>query len=112
MVLNRLRRQTDVTHHRHAALGQKRDGLRHAPAAFDLDRAAAGLFHHPRRRGEGLLFRSLVGAERHVDDDKRPLRAAHHRVTLQDHHVERDRHRRLEPVHYHASESPTRITSQ
>ena len=30
------------------------------------------------------------------------LRAAHHRVALQDHHVERDRHRGLEPVHHHA----------
>ena len=30
------------------------------------------------------------------------LRAAHHRVALQDHHVERDRHGGLEPVHHHA----------
>ena len=30
------------------------------------------------------------------------LRAAHHRMALQDHHVERDRHRGLEPVHHHA----------
>ena len=30
------------------------------------------------------------------------LRAAHHRVALQDHHVERDRHGGLQPVHHHA----------
>ena len=30
------------------------------------------------------------------------LRSAHHRVALQDHHVERDGHRGLQPVHHHA----------
>ena len=51
---------------------------------------------------EGLLLRRLVGAERHVDHDQRLLGAAHHRMALQDHHVERHRHRGLEPVHHHA----------
>ena len=32
------------------------------------------------------------------------LRAAHHGVALQDHHVERDRHRGLEPMHHHAEQ--------
>ena len=34
------------------------------------------------------------------------LRAAHHREPLQDHHVERDRHGGLEPVHHHAERIP------
>jgi hypothetical protein len=46
-----------------------------------------------------LFFRGLVGAERHVDHDQRMLRAAHHGVALQDHHVQRHRHRGLEPMH-------------
>jgi hypothetical protein len=48
---------------------------------------------------KGLLARGLVGAEGHVDDDQRPLRAAHHRPSLQDHHLERHRHGGLETVH-------------
>src|SRR6188768_2303114 len=30
------------------------------------------------------------------------IRAAHHRLPLQDHHLERDRHGRLQAVHHHA----------
>ena len=51
---------------------------------------------------EGLLLRGFIGTERHVDHHQRAARAAHHRVALQDHHVERDRDRGLEPVHHHA----------
>ena len=91
-----------MAHHRNAALGQERDGLGHAHAAFELDRAAAGFLHDPRGTVEGLLARSLVGAERHIDHDQRALRAAHHRLPLQDHHLERDRHGRFQAVHHHA----------
>src|ERR1700724_3560973 len=48
-----------------AALDKKRDGFRHAAAAFDLDGAAAGLLQDPGGRHEGLLPRRLIGAERH-----------------------------------------------
>ena len=71
-------------------------------AALELDRAAAGFLQHARRGRERLLLRGLVRTERQVDDHQRALRAAHHRVTLQDHHVERDRHGGFEPVHHHA----------
>ena len=91
-----------MPHHRHAALDQERDRLRHPPAAFELDGAAAGLFQNPRRRREGLLPRRFVRAERQIDDHQRALRPAHHREPLQDHHVERHRHGGLEPVHHHA----------
>ena len=37
-----------------------------------------------------------------IDDHQRALRAAHHRVTLQDHHVKRHRHGGFETVHHHA----------
>jgi hypothetical protein len=46
-----------------------------------------------------LFFRAFIGAERHIDDNKRMLRAAHHGAALQNHHLECDRHRGLEPVH-------------
>src|ERR1700730_9828668 len=50
-----LRGEPDMAHHRHAALHQKSDGLRHATAALELDGTAARFFHDPRRRHEGLL---------------------------------------------------------
>ena len=49
---------------------------------------------------------AFVGAERQVDDHQRTPGAAHHRVALQDHHVERDGHRAFEPVHHHAERVP------
>ncbi len=97
-----------MAHGRHAALDQKGDGLGHAAAALELDRSAAGLLHHPRGRHEGLLLGRFVGAERHIDDDESSLRPAHHRESLQDHHIEGDRYRRFEPVHHHAE----RVTDQ
>ena len=99
--VDRLRGEADMAHHRHAALDQERDGLGHAAPAFELDGAAAGLLQHARAGREGLLPGLLVAAERHVDHDQSTLRAAHHRMALQDHHIERDWHRGLEPVHDH-----------
>ena len=46
--VERLRRQADMAHDRDAALDQEADGLRHALAAFELHRAAAGLLQDPR----------------------------------------------------------------
>ena len=91
-----------MRHHRHAALDQKGDGFGHALAAFDLDGAATGFLQHARGVHEGLFLRGLVGGERHVDDHQRALRAAHHRMALQDHHLERDRNGGFQPVHHHA----------
>ena len=91
-----------MAHHRNAALDEERDRLGHALSAFDLDRAAPGFLHHARRGEESLFLGCFIGAERHVDDDKRPARAAHHRMALQDHHVERHRNRGLESMHHHA----------
>ena len=47
-----------MAHHRNAALDQERDRLRHARAAFELDRAAAGFLHDARGVAESLLARS------------------------------------------------------
>ena len=40
--VDRLRGEADMRHHRHAALGEEADGLGHAHAALQLDRAAGG----------------------------------------------------------------------
>jgi hypothetical protein len=59
-----------------------------------------GLFQDPHRRMERLLLRGFIGAEGHVDHHKRMLRAAHDGMALQDHHLQRHRHRGFKTVHH------------
>jgi hypothetical protein len=88
-----------MAHHRDAALDQKCDRLGHPRPALELDRAAMGFLQNSHGRMEGLLLGGLVGAERHINDDERVLRAAHHRMALQDHHVECHGHGGFKSVH-------------
>jgi hypothetical protein len=62
-----------MAHDRHTPLDQKSNGLRHAPPAFELNRPATGLLEHARRRGERLLLRCFITAERQIDHDQRLL---------------------------------------
>jgi hypothetical protein len=96
--LHPLGRHADMAHHRDAPVGQVGDGLGHAHAAFQLDRLAAGFVHHPGGIAERHLRALLIGAERHVDHHQGPLGAAHHRLAVQDHHVERDGERIFQAV--------------
>ncbi len=100
--LDHLRGEPDMAHHRDAALAEIVDGLGDAFAAFHLDRGAAGLLDDARGVAERNLRALLVGAERHVDDDERMPGAAHHRLAVGDHHVERDAQRVVHAVHHHA----------
>jgi hypothetical protein len=88
-----------MAHHGNAALGEKRHRLRHSLPSLKLDGAALRFLQDPHRGMKCLFLRSFIGAERHVDHDQGMLRAAHHRPALQDHHLERHRHRGLETVH-------------
>jgi hypothetical protein len=72
----------------------------HSRTSLELDRTAAGFFQDSCRRVECLFFRGFIGAEGHVDHDQRALRPAHDRTALQDHHIQRHRHRRLEAMHH------------
>jgi hypothetical protein len=89
-----------MAHHGNAALDQERHGLGHPRAALEFDGAAMGFFEDAHRGMKRLLLRGFIGAERHIDHDQRALRAAHHGVALQDHHLQRHRHRGLETVHH------------
>ena len=57
---------------------------------------------------ERLLGIGLIGAEGQVDHDQRMGRGPHHRLSVQDHHLERDTDRRRQAVHDHAE----RITDE
>ena len=95
-----------MAHHRHAAPDEEAHGLGHLLAAFELDRGAAGLGHDPGGVAERLVRRLLIAAERHVDDDERPRRGAHHRRAVRDHHLDRYRQGAVETVDHHAERIP------
>jgi hypothetical protein len=91
-----------MAHDRHAALGQIFDRRRHGGAAFDLHRLGARLLHDPHGVGVGGLGRALVRAERHVDHDHGLARAAHDRLTVQDHHLHGHADGVGQAMHHHA----------
>ena len=97
-----LRREADVAHHRDARVDDRPRARDRRAAALELHRVGAALLHEPHRVRDRLLVRGLVGAERHVGDDERPLRAARHPLRHEHDLVERDRHGRLAAVHDHA----------
>ena len=97
-----LRRQADVGHHRHAPLGEKADGLGHAPSAFELDGTAVGLLHDAGGVAERDRRALLVSAEGHVDHDQGAPGATHDGTPVHDHEIERHGNRRFVTVHHHA----------
>ncbi len=91
-----------MAHHRHATGDEIGDGFGHRRPALDLDGLGAGLLHHPDGVGVGLLLPAFVGAEGHVDDHHRPARPAHHRLAVQDHHLQGDADGVVQAVDHHA----------
>ena len=100
--MNRLRAQTDMPHDRNATLDQEGDGAGECLPGLDLDRLAAGLLHHPDGRRVGLFGRALERSERQIDDDQRVGRSPHHRLAMQDHHLQRHGGGGRQPVDDHA----------
>ena len=84
-----LRCEAHVAHHRDARADDRRRTTRGGlAAALQLDRVAARLLDHPHRRGDRLLVRHLVGAERQIADQKRRAQTAAHRASQHQHVVE------------------------
>ena len=89
-------------HDRNAAVGQKPDGFAHPFATLEFHSTAAGFLHHHGGVAKGDVGAFFIAAKRHIDHDQRLLRAAHHRLAMHDHQVERHRHRAGHAVHHHA----------
>ncbi len=67
-----------------------------------LNSLRARFLEQARGVHEGLLRAGLVRTERHVDDHEGALRAAHHGLGMQNHHVERDANGIGQAVDHHA----------
>jgi hypothetical protein len=88
----RLRREAHVAHHRDAGVHDRLRALRHDAPALELDGIAAGLLDEALGRGDRLLVRGLIGAERQVADEQRRAQAAAGGAGEHQHLVDRDRH--------------------
>src|SRR6202030_554017 len=74
-----LRRQADVAHYWNFGLGQARDELEAAFAAFDLDGLDAGFLYEAHGVAQRFRGVRVIAAERHIRDHQRMLGAAPHR---------------------------------
>ena len=89
-------------HDGNAALGQVLNSLGHPRAAFQFDGRGAGFLDDAGGIAERDRRAFFVRAERHVHRDQRAGRAAHDRLGVGDHHVQRHAQRAFQPVHHHA----------
>ena len=89
-LVDRLRLQTEVAHHRDADVDEALDDVEDRQAAFDLDRRRAAFLQQPAGVAHRFGDAHLVAEERHVGNHQRPFGAAAHRARVMDHHVERD----------------------
>ncbi len=76
-LVDRLRRQANVAHHRDAGLYKSSDRVGHAYAAFELDRVRARFGHEATGVAQRLLGSNLERHKRHVGDDQRMRGTAH-----------------------------------
>ena len=90
-LVDRLRRQAEVAHHRDAPLGEARDRLDDPATALELDRVHAGL-EVLGRVDDRVLAGPLVRPEREVPDEELLRRAAGDRPGVMEHlgHRHRD----------------------
>ena len=98
--MDRLRRKPQMPHDRNAGREDALDRFEDLLAAFELHGVGLGLLHDPDGRVEGHLRIALIGSERQVDDDQRPLHGTHDRTGVVDHHIEGDGNRGLVTGHH------------
>ena len=100
--VDRLRRQADVGHDRDVDGSERGDGVRHGDAALELHRLGAAFLDQAAGVAQRILRAHLVGEERQVADEQRPLPRARHHAAVVDHLVERHRQGRVESLDDHA----------
>ena len=98
-LVDRLRREAQVTHDRDAGGEDALDAFGDDRAALHLDGMRAGFLHDAHRALQRELAVALVAAERHVHHHQRPRYRAHHRRGMVDHLVQGDGQRRFMSMH-------------
>src|SRR5690606_12994309 len=101
-LVERLRCQPDVAHHRDAGGHQPVYELGMYGAALELDRVAAAFLDEPAAVCPALIDRRPVRHERHVAADVRALGAANDGAAVVGHLLESDRECGVMSLHDHA----------
>ena len=99
-LVDRLGRQAEVSHDGNAGRENALDRFEDLLAALHLHGVGLGLLHNADGRIERHLRVALIGSERQVDDDQRPLHGTHDRTGVVDHHIEGDGNRGLVTGHH------------
>ena len=99
-LVDRLRRKSEVPHHRNTGREDAVDRFENLLAALDLHGVGFGLLHDADGRIERHLRIALIGAERQIDDHQRAIDGAHDRAGVIDHHIEGDGKRRFITGHH------------
>ena len=89
-----LRGQPDVADHPDAGLHDRAGSRDHRPCAFELHDVRPGFLDEADRVPDRVLVGHLVGAERHVADDDRPVHRTHDGACEKEHLVHRHGDRR------------------
>ena len=90
-----------MAHHGDPAADERPHAREHRPGALELDGLGARLLEEADGVRDRLVVGDLEGAERHVGDHERPLRAARDRAREHDHLVDRRGDGRLVAEHDH-----------
>jgi hypothetical protein len=101
-LVNGLRREADVRHHRNARVHARAQCRVHPHTAFELHRVRPALLNEAPRVANRLPRADLIRQERQIRDDQRAPHAAHHAPRVINHLLQRDRQRCRVSLHHHA----------
>src|SRR5205807_153529 len=91
-LIDRLRRQTDVAHHRDFFVHQPFDQLHTLLTAFELHRFGLALFYQTQRRAHGVIWARVKRSIRHVGYQQSAFYAATHGFDVDQNLFKRNRH--------------------
>ena len=77
-----------MSHDRNSGTENPSDGFLYLFSAFEFDGIGSGFFHNAYGRCQSLLGVSLIGTERHIDNNERTFYGTDDRLSVIDHLVE------------------------
>ena len=90
-----------MAHHGDTAFDQIAYRVRRVRAALNFNGLTPCFHHNARGALKGGFDAILIGTKGQINYDKRFIRAAHHRLAMQYHHIERHAHRGCQAMHHH-----------
>jgi hypothetical protein len=98
-LVDALRREAEVAHHRDARIGEALHGRSERSAAFEFDGLGEAFLEQAAGVAQASFDADLVAQERHVADHHGALHGATDELAVVDHLVHRHRHRGVAALH-------------